>query len=168
MKNIFRYHTFLFILWLLFAGLAAQALPSRPSPPRLVNDFEKLLTPSEINALENKLADYARSHSTQIVVIITNELYGLEISDFSTRLGSEWGVGTAGSENGVIVTVSPQQKKTFIATGYGLEGVIPDITAKRIVENEILPEFRNGNYYQGLDQATNVLMQLAAGEFAAS
>jgi uncharacterized protein len=163
----FRLYFFYFITILLFIN-NAQAMPARPSPPRLVNDFEKLLTPAEINALENKLASYARSHSTQIVIIITNDLYGMEISDFSTRIGTEWGVGTAGSENGVIVTVSPQLRKTFIATGYGLEGVIPDITAKRIVENEVLPHFRNGNYYQGLDQATGVIMQLAAGEFAAS
>jgi uncharacterized protein len=167
MKPINKY-LLLSLFLLVFSGAGLMALPKQPDPPRLVNDFEKLLSAAEANALENKLAAYARSHSTQIVVVIINDLSGLEISDFTTRLGTAWGVGQAGSENGVVITVAPGLRKTFISTGYGLEGVIPDITAKRIVENEILPPFRNGNYYQGLDQATNVIMQLAAGEFAAA
>ncbi len=164
----------------LFAlGLAAIAtlfsvqswsLPPKPSPPRLVNDYIGLLSQQQANALEQKLTNYALTHSTQIAVIITNDLSGLEIADFSARVGEAWGVGQAGSDNGVVITVSITESKrqVFIAPGYGLEGVIPDATAKRIVEIELLPNFRNENYYQGLDAATNVIMQLAAGEFAAS
>jgi uncharacterized protein len=64
----------------------------------------------------------------------------------------------------------PEQGRgdVYIAVGYGLEPAIPDITAKRIIENEIIPNFKNNAYYKGLDEATNVLMQLASGEFAAS
>ncbi len=155
-------------LTFLFNILVVQALPPKPSPARLVNDFESLLTSSQAAALENKLSEYDRTHQTQIAVVITNNLHGLEIADFSTRLGSEWGIGRAGFENGVVISIVPEKRDVFIAVGYGLEGVIPDITARRIVENEILPAFRQGNYYQGIDNAVNVLMQLASGEFPAS
>jgi uncharacterized protein len=162
----------LLILIILIASTSVWALPSRPVPPRLVNDFESLLSAQEQIALESKLAQYDRSHSTQIVVVITRDLAGLEIADYATRLGEAWGVGQAGSENGVVVAVVPGdehgRRLVYIAVGYGLEGVIPDITAKRIVENEILPRFRDGNYYQGINDGTNVIMQLASGEFAAS
>jgi uncharacterized protein len=159
-------HLLVFVFIFLIGSL--QALPPQPSPPRLVNDFENLLSADQVNTLESKLVDYANTHQTQIAIIITNDLHGLEIADFSTRLGTAWEVGKAGFENGIVVTVAPQKRDVYIAVGYGLEGVIPDITARRIVENEILPAFRSENYFQGLDNATNVIMQLAAGEFPAS
>jgi len=161
-----RHQIITFIFIFLMGGL--QALPPQPSPPRLVNDFENLLTTAQVSTLESKLVNYANTHQTQIAIIITDDLYGLEIADFSTRLGTAWGIGKAGFENGIVITVTPEKSEVYIAVGYGLEGVIPDITARRIVENEILPAFRSENYFQGLDNATNVLMQLAAGEFPAS
>lgn len=153
---------------LLMTGVGLMALPQPPVPPRLVNDFESVLTSSQLQSLEQKLVEYDNAHTTQIAIIITNDLHGYEISDFSIQLAEKWKVGSAGSENGVLITVAPESRQVFIAVGYGLEGVIPDITARRIVDNEILPAFRNNNYYQGLENATNVIMQLAAGEFAAS
>ena len=147
------------------------ALPQRPVPPRLVNDFVGLLQPAQQQNLERTLVDYGRSHTTQIAVIITDDLHGYPIADFSTRVGEAWGVGQAGFENGVVITVVPVggegQREVYIAVGYGLEGVIPDITARRIVENEVIPAFRQGDYYKGLADASQVIMQLAAGEFSA-
>ncbi|MFN3556531.1 MAG: TPM domain-containing protein [Bacteroidales bacterium] len=169
LKKTIRAAAFFFVLGMMLVSSAhTLALPQRPSPPRLVNDKENLLSPSQRQMLEQKLVQYDNAHSTQIAIVITNNLHGYEISDFAVRLAEHWGVGSAGSENGVMIAVAPAERKVFIAVGYGLEGVIPDITAKRIVDNEILPAFRNGDYYQGLDTATQVLMQLAAGEFAAS
>lgn len=161
-----KYHLLTLVFVFILGSL--QALPPQPSPPRLVNDFENLLSTAQADALESKLANYANTHQTQIAVIITNNLYGFEIADFSTRTGTAWGIGKAGFENGIVITVAPETRDVYIAVGYGLEGIIPDITARRIVENEILPAFRSENYFQGLDNATNVLMQLAAGEFPAS
>lgn len=155
---------------LMFSATAALTLPPQPDPPRLVNDYTGMLSSTEIARLEQKLREYDRTHSTQIAIIITNDLYGYEINDFSSRVGEKWGVGRAGFENGVVITVSLAEgrREVAIATGYGVESVLPDITAKRIIDNEILPSFRNGNYFQGLDNATNVIMQLAAGEFSAA
>jgi len=165
-KSRVKYHVMTLVLILVMGSL--QALPTQPSPPRLVNDFENLLSQAQKDALESKLVNYANTHQTQIAVVITNNLYGFEIADFSTRIGTAWGIGKAGFENGIVITVAPQKRDVYIAVGYGLEAVIPDITARRIVENEILPAFRRDNYYQGLDDATTVIMQLAAGEFPAS
>jgi len=171
MKTFRQTRSFLPVLLMVaLLPLHSLALPEKPSPARLVNDFIGLLPRQQADALEQKLVAYAGSHSTQIAVIITSDLSGLEIADFSARVGEAWGVGQAGNENGVVITVAitESSRQVFIAPGYGLEGVIPDATAKRIVENEILPNFRNENYYQGLDAATTVIMQLAAGEFAAA
>lgn len=167
-KNIRKYLFTAIIMWLGML-VSAEALPSRPSPPRLVNDYIQLLRPAELAALESKLLEYERQHSTQIAIVITNDLHGHDIADFSTRLGQKWGVGKAGFENGVVITMhlDGRERRVYIAVGYGLEAVIPDITAHRIVENEMIPHFRNENYYQGLDQGAGVIMQLAAGEFTA-
>ena len=169
--NHIRLSTLVLVMFIsLSAGL--YALPPRPVPPRLVNDFTQLLSHQQRESLESKLVQYADSHSTQITVVITPDLAGLEIADYADRLGEKWGVGQAGAENGIVIVVLPGEdvgkRLVHIAVGYGLEEVIPDITAGHIVENEMLAQFREGNYYAGLDNATNVLMQLAAGEFAAA
>lgn len=159
------------LFFLLFFGASvlsyAQELPNRPSPPRLVNDFANIISDREQLALEKKLVGYSRSTSTQITVVTIPSLEGSEIAEYSFRLGEQWGIGGKGKDNGVLVLVSLQDKKMFIATGYGLEGVIPDALAKRIVENYMKPNFRNKNYYKGLDEATTVIMGLANGEFTA-
>ncbi len=161
------------ILWLwalLPFGLFA-AIPPPPDPPSLVTDYAGLLSGGQRMSLEMKLAEYDAVYSTQIAIVTIKDLDGMEPSDFADRLGEAWGVGRAGKENGVLILVNPgeggQKGNVHIAIGYGLEGEIPDITAKRIVDREILPNFREGRFYEGLDQATNKLMQLAAGEFSA-
>ena len=145
----------------------AQELPERPNPPRLVNDFANILGEREELALERKLVTYNNSTSTQITVVTIPSLEGSDIADYSFRLGEQWGIGRKGKDNGVLIIVALQDKKMFIATGYGLEGVIPDALAKRIVENYMRPNFKKKNYYKGLDEATTVIMGLASGEFTA-
>jgi uncharacterized protein len=157
-------------VFVLFPGIL-HAIPDAPVPQRMVNDFAGMLSQTERARLEQKLVAYDNSHSTQIVVVTTTDLHGYEIADFTDQLAEKWGVGRAGKENGVVIMVYPVggggQRQVHVSVGYGLEGVIPDITARRVVDNEIIPAFRDGRYYQGLDQATGVLMQLAAGEFTA-
>ncbi|MEE4178264.1 MAG: TPM domain-containing protein [Bacteroides sp.] len=161
----------LFGLLLLISWTFAAALPPAPDPPSLVTDFSGLLNGGQRMSLEMKLAEYAAVHGTQIAVVTVDDLEGIEPAVYADQLAEAWGVGQAGKENGVLILVNPsedrQQGKMHITVGYGLEGVIPDITARRIIDREILPHFREGRYYEGLDQATTVLMQLAAGEFPA-
>lgn len=152
---------------------ADDDIPERPSPPHLVNNLSKefpdFLSETETANLENKLVNFSNNTSNQIAIVIIDDLGGYEASDFSFRLGEKWGVGQGKFDNGIVVLVKPTggagQRDVFIAIGYGLEGVIPDITAKQVVEKEIIPNFKKGDNYKALDDATNVLMALAKGEF---
>ncbi|MCU0473526.1 MAG: TPM domain-containing protein [Bacteroidales bacterium] len=151
--------------------LSAQDFPEKPFPPRLVNDFAGMLKAQEINALENKLVEFNDSTSTQIAIVTVEDLKGYDKADYATRLAEKWGIGQKGLDNGVLILIKPKTEtspgQVFIAQGYGLEGAIPDLICSQIVDNEILPAFRAGNYYGGLDKATGTLMSLASGEFSA-
>ena len=150
----------------------SQEIPDRSNPPQLVNDFANILTAKEKQALENKLVTFNNETSTQITIVTVKSLNGYDKADYSFRLGEKWGVGQKGSDNGIVILVKPkttqERGEVFIAPGYGLEGVVPDATAKRIVEHDIIPLFKNGEYYLGLDAATNTLISLTKGEFTAT
>jgi len=154
------------------ANVFSQDIPERPVPPRLVNDFAGMLKPEEINMLEHKLVLFSDSTSNQIAIVIVKSLGGYDKADYAQQLGEKWGIGKKGLNNGVLIlvkTTSPGSKgEVQISTGYGLEGAIPDITCGEIVDREILPAFRNGDYYGGLNKATSTLMSLARGEYSAA
>ncbi|MBN8704165.1 MAG: TPM domain-containing protein [Bacteroidetes bacterium] len=170
MKNIFTY-----LLLLLSSFLIAQNdnLPDKPSPPTLVTNLSKqfpdFISKDQQNALEQKLVRFSDSTSNQIAIIIADDLNGLEASDYAVRIGEKWGIGTAKNDNGIVLLIKPSENKNerdvFIAIGRGLEGRIPDITTKHIIENELIPNFKNGDYYQGLEDATNALMLAAKEEY---
>jgi uncharacterized protein len=168
---------FLIILLSLFIGFSSfsqsDGIPNPKSKEKLLHNFSKefpdFISPNEEAQLEQKLQGFARKTSNQIVVVIVDDLGGIEPWSFATEIGQKWGVGQNKFENGVVLLIKPtggkNQRKTHIAVGYGLEGAIPDLTAKRIVDSELLPNFRQGLFYRGIDQATTVLMQLAVGEY---
>jgi len=149
----------------------AQEIPARPDPPKLVNDFAGILTQDEVLSLENKLVAFNDSTSTQLTVVIVKSLGGYDKADFAYQIGQRWGVGQKGKSNGAVILVKPktpgERGEAYISTGYGLEGVIPDALAKRIVDNEMIPNFKEGNYYKGIDAATNTMISLAKGEYTA-
>lgn len=153
-------------------SVLSQNIPDRPVPPRLINDFAGLLKAEEVSMLEQKLVAFNDSTSTQIAIVIVPSLSGYDKSDYAQRLGEKWGIGQKGKNNGVLILVKPKTSdsngQVQIAPGYGLEGVIPDLICGEIVDREILPAFRNGDYYGGLTNATNTLMSLARGEFSAA
>lgn len=160
-----RLFCFLFSLVPLF--ISAQNLPDIPNPPRLVNDFAGMLSANEISSLEQKLNAFNDSTSTQISIVIITSLDGYPVSDFAFKLGEKWGIGQKKKNNGALILVSKNDREVFIATGYGLEGAIPDALAKRIVETQIIPEFKQRNFYGGLDVATDTMIKLASGEYRA-
>jgi uncharacterized protein len=125
------------------------------------------LNPHEKKALERKLVAFDDSTSSQIVVVTINSLDGWDIGMLATEIGQKWEVGQKGKDNGIVVLASKQDRKVFIATGYGMEGVVPDAIAKRIVESYIVPNFKQGNFYKGFDEATDVLISLTKGEYTA-
>lgn len=162
----------LFIFPIVISFSQTDIIPERPVPQRLVNDFSKempeFLSDQDEAQLEQKLQNFSNQTSNQIVIIIVDDLGGLEPWAYATELGQKWGVGQGKFDNGVVLLIKPTggkgQRKSFIAVGSGLEGAIPDITAKRIVENELNPNLANGNVFEAFDQTTNVLMALAKGE----
>ncbi len=156
---------FLCILFL-YAGLAlAQEFPALPNPPRLVNDFAGVLSATEEEALERKLVGYNDTTSTQFAIVLLDSYNGYDPGEYSFELAQRWGIGQKGKDNGLLITVAVRDRKYFIATGYGLEGAIPDIITRRVGEQYFKPNFRANNYYEGLDQATTYLATLPAGEF---
>jgi uncharacterized protein len=168
---------YLLTLLVLFCAVSvnrvfSQNIPERPTPPRLVNDFAGMLKAEEVSMLEQKLVAFNDSTSTQIAIVIVPSLEGYDKADYAQRLAEKWGIGRKGLNNGVLILVKPKTAdsngQVQIATGYGLEGVIPDITCGEIVDREILPAFRNGDYYGGLNNATSTLMSLARKEFSAA
>jgi uncharacterized protein len=130
-----------------------------------------MFSQSEANALESKLVDFSNRTSTQIVLVTLPDLQGEDKAMVATEIGQKWGVGSSKFDNGIVLLIKPKtfesKGEVFIATGYGLEGVIPDAIAKRIVEYEILPSFRQNDYYGGVSKAINTMMQLSLGEYSA-
>lgn len=160
------------ILFFLLVSPAWAQIPERPSPPRLVNDFAGILSQAENQQLESKLVKFARETSTQIVIVTLSDLEGYDPGDYAVRLGESWGVGQKDNDNGLVILVKPkianEQGRVFIATGYGLEGVLPDATLNgAIIDTEMIPHFRQNNYYQGLNNGTDVIMNIARGEYTA-
>lgn len=168
MKKIVLY--FLLIAWWLPATVWAQ-VPARPDPPRLVNDLAGILSKNEAASLEETLAQFARETSNQIVVVTVRSLEGYDPADFAYRIGESWGVGQQDKNNGVVVLVKPKtadsKGQVFVAVGYGLEGAIPDAVANReIVDYEMIPRFKENDYYGGILKGTQVIMSLAKGEYS--
>lgn len=162
------------IIALLMTAVTAmsQQLPEPMKPARLVNDFAGMFSATERQALEEKLVDFDRATSTQIAVVTVADLDGSDISDYSARLFDKWGIGGSSEKNnGILILIKPKtassRGEVFISIGYGLEGAVPDALAGRIVDYDILPAFRKGMYYQGIDNATSTLMSLSSGEFTA-
>lgn len=155
------------ILLLLSFSCFAQDIPPRPNPPRLVNDVAHVMTAEQVDALEQKLVAYDDSTSNQIAIVTIQSTNGGSIEDMALKILRDWGVGNKKTNNGLVILAAMNDHKIYIATGYGLEGSVPDVTAKSIIENEIVPNFRSQNYYRGFDEATDAIFKAAAGEYKA-
>ena len=140
-------------------------------PKTLVLDQADILSSTEERDLERRLVDFNSETSNQILVVTVNTLCGYDQAEFTYELGERWGVGQKKFDNGVVIMVKPHggqgQRHTFIATGYGLEGAIPDAIAKRIVDKEMIPRFKRGDFNGGINAAVETIMGLAKGEIDA-
>ncbi|HLW06800.1 MAG TPA: TPM domain-containing protein [Marinilabiliaceae bacterium] len=149
----------------------ADDFPKRPSPPRLVNDFAGIFDQNQVQTLENTLVQFNNQTSTQVAVVTLSDLKGYDAGDYSFQLAEKWGVGQKGKNNGILILIKPKTKdsngQAFIATGYGVEGAVPDAVARRIVDNEMIPHFKANKYYDGVVAGVNVIMELTYGEYTA-
>lgn len=176
MKNLI--FLFAFLPSLIF-GAPGQAfdkegIPKKPTPERLVNIIEgspQVFSSGQINQLESNLVQFSNATGVQIVLVVVPNLNGYEKAQMATEIGHKWGVGEKGKDNGIVILLKPKSSNSkgqvFIATGYGLEGVIPDAIGKRIVEVEMIPEFKKEDYFTGITKAIQTLQSLALKEFSA-
>lgn len=138
-----------------------------PTNDGYVTDSANLLTADQKDTLDNSLREYELSTSNQLAVLTISSLSGADISDYALDTFRKWGIGQKEKNNGVLLVVSYADRKIWITTGYGLEGAIPDIVAKGIVETDIVPAFRDGKYYEGISAALDSMKKHIAGEYTA-
>lgn len=151
-----------FIFW---ANITwAQDYVAIPKLERRVTDLTSTLTSSDINSLETKLKSFEETKGSQIAVLIVPTTQPEEIEQYAIRVVDEWKLGREGIDDGVLILVAKGDRKVRVEVGYGLEGAIPDIYAKRIVENIILPDFRNGQFDAGIEEGVNATIDLINGE----
>jgi len=161
----------LLLLLILPFGLKAQnataLFPEKPEPAVYVHDYAGWLQPNEKAALEQKLRTYWDSTSTQVVVMIRPDIGDYDKAGYAFELGNRWGIGRADKDNGVVMLVKsePPERGIFIATGYGTEGALPDITAGRIIRNTMAPYFRQQQYYEGINAGVDDIIRALEGEF---
>lgn len=159
--------TLLSIAVLFICAYAWAGIPQKTN--RLVNDYAGLFTAEQRSYLEYNLVAFNDSTSNQILIITTPSLDGYDISNYAFEIGEKWGVGKAEHDNGLVIVIKPKNQtpgQAFIATGYGLEGALPDAVCKEIVDLEMIPHFKKNDYYGGVVAALNIIMPVAAGEYS--
>ncbi|MCC6570752.1 MAG: TPM domain-containing protein [Chitinophagales bacterium] len=142
-----------------------RGIPEAPSPPRLVNDFAGLWSDDKSDLLEQKLVSFNDSTSSQITVVTVESIGDYDISEYAVELGRKWGIGQKDKNNGILILVAKQERKVDIEVGYGLEAYLTDYDSKRIIEELIVPAFKQNNYYKGVDDATDRIIGLITGSY---
>lgn len=165
--EIWRRSNLLLLLFFISFSINAQDIPQPSNPPRLVNDFENILSESEKNLLEQKLVAFNDSTSSQIAIVTVATTGEYPVDDYTIALYRKWGIGQKDKDNGVVILCAMSDRKIAIITGYGLEGALPDAICKRIIEQLVKPNFKKGNYFAGLDAATDEIIKRASGEYVA-
>ena len=162
---------FVVLLALLLPFLAAAQFEIPPKPPAgqqtSVYDYIGLLSPGQKSGLEQKLIRYSDSTSTQIVIAIIASTQGEDIQFLGANWAHEWGIGQAKEDNGILVLLARDDRRIAINTGYGVEEFLTDALSKRIIEQIIIPEFKKGDYFAGLDRGADAIFQALSGQFTA-
>lgn len=151
-------------LLLLFSAAVQPALP--PAPAEYVTDQAGMLSPATVARLNQKLDEFERDFSSQVVVWIESKLPpGTTLEDYVNRLLQAWEIGQKGRDNGVLLAIFPEDRRWRIETGYGVEGALPDALAGRIIDHEIRPRFRNGDYDAGVEAGVDAILAVLRGEY---
>ena len=162
------------LLMLLMTLSMSAAVPEKPTQKLLVWDYAGIMDPAQVQLLEDSLEYFSRTTSNQIVVMtVTNDILdGLSLAEFGQEVGQKWGVGHKGSDNGVVVLIKPKtgddamgKGRAFISTGYGAEGPLPDLLCSKIVDNEMIPHFKENDYAGGVWAALDILKPALQGDF---
>ena len=160
-KNIITIVCFIFS----FQVIAQFDIPEKPDFQTSVYDYINLLSHSNKSALEEKLIRYSDSTSTQIVVAIINSTQGEEINYLGANWAHEWGIGQEKEDNGIFILLAHGDRRIGINTGYGVEHLLTDAMSKRIIESNIIPYFKNDDYYGGLNSGVDAIFRVMNGEY---
>lgn len=158
----------LLILVFILSGMYANAqftIPDKPSFQTSVYDYADVLNPSEEKELESKLIRYSDSTSTQIVVISVEDLKGEDIGILTPKWAQEWGIGQEKEDNGILILLSKKDRKIWIAPGYGVEERLTAGINGELTRNIIIPEFKAGSYYSGLDKGADAIFKVLQGKY---
>lgn len=168
-KHVTRLILLILFVWPIHTALAQFTIPSKPQRNMFVYDYVNLLNTQQKEQLQNKLYRYNDSTSTQIVIAIIDDLHGEDISMLSTKWAQSWGVGGKEEDNGIFILLKKDKigagGEIDIATGYGIEYRMTDRMTKQIINRVIIPNFKQNRYYEGLDQATDMIIDILSGEF---
>jgi uncharacterized protein len=159
------------VLLFVFCGIYVQAqftIPDKPSFQTSVYDYADVLNPTEEKELEDKLIRYSDSTSTQIVVISVEDLKGEDIGILTPKWAQEWGIGQEKEDNGILILLSKKDRKIWIAPGYGVEERLTAGINGELTRNIIIPEFKAGSYYKGLDKGADAIFKVLQGKYKGS
>ena len=154
-----------FLLLLSHLGFSQYEIPKKPDLQTSVYDYAKLLSDSEKSQLEEKLIKYSDSTTTQIVVVTVETINGEDIGILAPKWGHEWGVGQAKEDNGIFILLAKEERKIWIAPGYGVEDRLVAGINGEIIRNIIIPEFKAGSYYNGLDKGADAIFKVLIGKY---
>jgi uncharacterized protein len=158
-----RLCTFLILVWCCCAS-GAEVMP--PAPPHYFNDYAHVVSPAVADQLNQKLENFERDSSCQIVVAVFPTMQtDSSIEDYTLRIARSWKIGQKAKNSGAVLFVFVQDHKMFIQVGYGLEGALPDSLCKRIIANEISPRFKQGDFHGGLTAGINAMIAATKGEY---
>jgi uncharacterized protein len=147
-------------------GFAQFTIPEKPTLQTSVYDYANVLSATEKAQLEEKLIKYSDSTTTQIVIVTIESLKGEDIGILTPKWGQTWGIGgTAKEDNGVLILLAKAERKIWISAGYGLEDRLTAGIGGEITRNIIIPEFKAGSYYKGLDKGTDALFDVFKGKY---
>lgn len=164
-KGIFQFTFLLLAFFTFYCGFAQYTIPEKPSFQTSVYDYAKVLSADEKTQLEEKLIRYSDSTSTQIMVVTIESLKGEDVSQLATKWAHTWGLGQAKEDNGVIILLARDERKIAINPGYGLEDRLTAGIGGEIIRNIIIPEFKAGSYYRGLDKGADALFDVFKGKY---
>ena len=167
-KLLLQSSDFAMLLLMPFFGMAQYDIPEKPaSDMSLVFNYSKrpVLSPGEQQALNKKLIDYEAITSTQIVIVIIDSLYDEDPNYLATRWGHKWGVGQGEADNGLMMLMSTGDRKIAIQNGYGLEEYMTDAKSRQVIDNFIIPYFKQTQYYEGFDHGIDAIQRVLEGKF---
>ncbi len=150
-------------VFLLFFCATAHAAPHFPVLTGHVVDDANVLSRDAAQELDQKLMEYERGTSNQVIVVTLSSLQGLTIEDYGYQLGRYWGIGQKGKNNGTLFIVAPNERKVRIEVGYGLEGVLTDATSSQIIQGIVLPNFKSGDMERGVVDGAQAILEVLGG-----